>query len=51
MVFPRAALAASAELPAGAFDGLAAAAGVAEDDPGAGGAAAIAADAPPTLLT
>jgi hypothetical protein len=92
MLFPRAALAASGELPAGARDGPVAAAGsavggvpcgygkkteihpriarpldsgfdgaaaitgpavtgLAEDDPGAGGGAAGAADVPPGLLT
>ena len=56
MLFPRAAVASLAELPAGAFDGTAGADGPAaadaiEVDPAAGGAIAGAADVPPGLLT
>ena len=56
MLFPRAAVASTAELPAGALDGPdgaagSGAAGAAEDDLAAGDAAAGAADVPPRLLT
>jgi hypothetical protein len=48
MLFPWTVVALLAELPAAAFD---VPAGAAEDDPGAGGATAGAADVRPTLLT
>jgi hypothetical protein len=56
MLFPRAAVASTAKLPAGAFDGPdgaagSGAAGAAEDDLAAGGATAEAADVPPRLVT